>query len=133
MQIDKHSHNVYAKERKKVMRIAMVMVVMVLIAVFGVSGCGKKPGSGKKTETSAPYGSTPSAKPTAYQDQNGVSIENFAFSPSSLEVPVGATVVWTNNDTIGHTVSSDDGKFDSGDLQPGKQFKFKFTAAFIHL
>ena len=28
------------------------------------------------------------------------------FSPSSVSVPVGSTVIWTNNDTITHSVTS---------------------------
>ena len=35
-------------------------------------------------------------------------LDNFAFSPATLEVPVGATVEWINNDDIPHKVVADD-------------------------
>jgi plastocyanin len=37
-------------------------------------------------------------------------------------------VTWTNNDSIGHTVTADDGSFNSP-VDPGKTFSFTFTKA----
>lgn len=56
-----------------------------------------------------------------------VSIENFAFNQATIEIPVGTTVTWTNNDAAPHTVTSDDGAFDSGSLDQGQTFSFTFT------
>lgn len=36
---------------------------------------------------------------------NTVAIQNFAFQPVNLQVKVGTTVTWTNNDTAPHTVT----------------------------
>lgn len=47
-----------------------------------------------------------------------VSIQNFAFSPGTIQVTAGTTVTWTNNDQTTHTVTADDGSFDSGDVAP---------------
>lgn len=57
---------------------------------------------------------------------------DFAFQPVTLQVTAGTTVVWDNDDTMPHTVTSGanrtaDGKFDSGDLQPGRTFSYTFT------
>jgi plastocyanin len=59
-----------------------------------------------------------------------VHIKNFAFNPSSLTVPVGATVIFKNEDSAAHTVTAS-GKngFDSGNLDNGAQFKYVFTKA----
>ena len=65
----------------------------------------------------------------AAQDAAAVSIVNFAFEPATLEVPVGTTVTWTNNGGAPHTVTADDGAFDSGTLQPGASFSQTFSAA----
>jgi len=35
-----------------------------------------------------------------------VKISQLAFSPASVTVPVGGTVIWTNNDQVEHTVTS---------------------------
>jgi plastocyanin len=65
------------------------------------------------------------------QAQNAVSVSivNFAFEPASVEVPVGGTVTWTNNGGAPHTVTADDGAFDSGELAPGASFSQTFDAA----
>ena len=59
-----------------------------------------------------------------------VAIRNYAFTPSSITVAPGDTVVWTNRDTVPHTVSADGGSashFDSGALKEGEAFRFTFT------
>jgi plastocyanin len=48
-----------------------------------------------------------------------------SFSPSSLTVTAGTTVVWQNQDAITHTVTSNTGVFDSGNM--GKNDKFSYT------
>jgi plastocyanin len=40
-----------------------------------------------------------------------VDIHNFAFSPSTLTVPKGARIVWTNRDDEPHTIVSAAGAF----------------------
>lgn len=58
-----------------------------------------------------------------------------AYSPLELTVPVGTTVVWTNDDAIAHTVTSGtsdgssgsaDGIFDSGFMNAGDTFSYTF-------
>jgi amicyanin len=59
-----------------------------------------------------------------------VSIANFTFAAPSLTVPVGATVTWTNDDDVPHTVVSADRKtFRSKTLDTDQSFSFTFTAA----
>jgi FtsP/CotA-like multicopper oxidase with cupredoxin domain len=60
-----------------------------------------------------------------------IHIENMMFQPSVIHVPAGTTVVWKNEDTMTHTVTSgandsNDNRFDSGDLQPGQTFSYTF-------
>src|SRR5215510_1487000 len=56
-----------------------------------------------------------------------ISIKNFSFTPASVSVPVGTTVVWSNDETDGtvHSVTSDSGLF-SKDLNPGDKFEWTF-------
>jgi plastocyanin len=58
-----------------------------------------------------------------------VTISGFSFQPSSLTVKAGETVSWTNNDPTAHTVTADDGSFDSGQVAPGATFSHTFTQA----
>lgn len=53
---------------------------------------------------------------------DAVSIAGFAFEPPDLRVPEGTEVTWTNDDPTPHTVTADDGSFDSGTLEPGATF-----------
>jgi plastocyanin len=63
----------------------------------------------------------------AHQDTAiAVQVIDFAFEPGTLTVPAGATVTWTNAGSRPHTVTADDGSFDSGRLDPGEQFSQTF-------
>ena len=55
---------------------------------------------------------------------------NNDYSPNVIEIPVGTTVTWVNNDNMLHTVTADDGNFDSGftTLQKnGDTWSYTFT------
>lgn len=58
-------------------------------------------------------------------DEVHVGIENFAFNPETITVDQGTRIIWTNNDTTMHTVTSQ-GYFDSGNLSEGETFSFVF-------
>jgi plastocyanin len=58
-----------------------------------------------------------------------VRIADFAFAPDSSDVKVGDSLKWTNQDGTTHTVTADDGAFDSGNLAGGKSFSFTFDQA----
>lgn len=77
--------------------------------------------------TSVPATDIPTSAPAAAGAK--VTIAGFAFSPSTLEVKVGATVTWTNNDNMTHTVVADDGSFKSDALDQGASFSFTFDKA----
>lgn len=66
---------------------------------------------------------------TAVSADVAVNIMNFSFQPTTLTIPVGTTVVWTNRDSTSHTVTSDTGVWDSGILMTGKTFSFTFAQA----
>lgn len=55
-------------------------------------------------------------------DADDVAIADFTFAPADLEVAQGTEVTWTNDDPAPHTVTAEDGSFDSGTLEPGQTF-----------
>jgi plastocyanin len=64
-------------------------------------------------------------------DANGkaaVAIEGFAFAPATVEAKVGQKVTWENHDPAEHTVTGEDGGFDSGTLAAGAAFEATFDA-----
>jgi plastocyanin len=75
---------------------------------------------------------TPTAQPAEGGATVDVSMKNIRFSPPQITVKAGTTVIWTNDDTVGHTVTSGtrgnpSGLFDSGDVPAGGTFSFTFT------
>jgi plastocyanin len=61
-----------------------------------------------------------------------VTIQNSAFIPSEVTVMVSGSILWVNGDEAVHTVTADDGSFDSGDLQPGATFGVAFNTVGPH-
>ena len=55
-----------------------------------------------------------------------VSIEDFYFEPANAAIQPGDTIMWINNGAHPHTVTADNGSFDSGTLQPGQSFSWTF-------
>ena len=89
----------------------------VLIAAIVVAACG---GSGTSPAASA------AGQPAA---ANAVTIVDFAFNPASLTVVKGTSVTWTNNGSVGHTVTADDGTFNSNTVAAGATFSQTFDTA----
>lgn len=56
-----------------------------------------------------------------------ISIESFAFNKQTMTIALGTKVRWTNKDAVTHTVTSDNGKFSSPNIEPGKTFDFSFN------
>src|SRR5258707_2965712 len=114
---------------------------LVLLAACGsapsTTGTGTTPTAAPTatpTPTAAPT-ATPTANPTptptpttASSSGNSVSIKNFSLTPNSLTVKVGTKVTLTNHDSVTHTVTANQGAFNSPVL-PGSSFSFTFTKA----
>jgi plastocyanin len=60
----------------------------------------------------------------------GTNTSSKGFSPDNIILVLGVnnTVVWTNNDSAPHTVTANDGSFNSGNLAPGQSFAYTFTS-----
>jgi len=63
------------------------------------------------------------------QEEVEIGIVDFAFEPAELEIPIGTTVTWINQGAAPHTVTADDGAFDSETLDPGAGFQLVFDVA----
>ena len=74
------------------------------------------------------FGCSKSSTPAMNSNPNTVSIKNTTFSPGTLNVTTGTTVTWINNDATTHTVTADDGSFNSENITPGNSFKHTFSA-----
>jgi uncharacterized repeat protein (TIGR01451 family) len=61
--------------------------------------------------------------------QPGTSATTWGYSPSTITIHVGDTVTWTNVGAMAHTVTADDGSFDSGSLNTGDTWSMTFQTA----
>ena len=57
---------------------------------------------------------------TAQVSQHEVLIQDFVYDPALVAVRVGDVVTWANRDIVPHTVSAEDGSWDSGEIAPGE-------------
>lgn len=73
----------------------------------------------------APVTTTPPAP--AFTSNIQVSVRGFAFVSESVQVRKGTKITWTNFDTAGHTITSDNGAFTSKILSQGKSFEYIFN------
>lgn len=104
------------------------LIVALSISVLFFS-CSKDDGSLAKSDNVAIHaaGNTPAAGGTPINYTTRVTIQNSAFTPADATVMVSGSILWVNGDNVVHTVTADDGSFDSGDLQPGSSFGFTFN------
>ena len=66
--------------------------------------------------------------------QHNIEISNFAFSPSSIAIKAGDTVIWTNMDSVGHTITSDSGnELQSEAVSNGETYSHTFENAGTYL
>ncbi len=83
------------------------------------------------------WASTPVATPTASPVASPVgavfeaSMQSLKFIPQEIDIEVGTTVVWTNKDTVAHTVThrAKEQLFASPMLMPGESFSYRFDKA----
>lgn len=112
--------------------VGVVIILAIILGVVALSGSKKDNTStttmshmnmNNSSQTSTSNGSKAVATDT-------VAIQNFAFSPETITVKVGAKVTWTNKDSAAHTVTgdSDDGPA-SGTLAQGASYSFTFNKA----
>jgi plastocyanin len=64
-----------------------------------------------------------------------IAMRNYAFSPNNVQVPVGATVTWRNDDDAPHVATASDGTWSTVLLKKGETSTVKFDKAgdFLYL
>ncbi|MGE5525604.1 MAG: cupredoxin family copper-binding protein [Rhodospirillaceae bacterium] len=61
-----------------------------------------------------------------------ITIEAMSYSPATLRVKRGDTVVWINKDAFPHTATAADRSFDSGEIPSGKRWRYVAKTSGTH-
>lgn len=75
-----------------------------------------------------PAAPTPSASVPAGGKVVSAGIKGMGYTPARLEIEVGTTVTWRNEDLLAHSVTAANRSFDSGLIPPGGSWSYTFTA-----
>jgi plastocyanin len=104
-----------------------ILVILLVSSLLVAVSCGPS-SPGTDTQTTPPDGESPGPDFTPGTSVSVV-IENLAFSPDTVTIDIGTTVVWNNEDFVNHTVTSRTGIFDSGIMSRGGSFSYTFNEA----
>lgn len=76
-----------------------------------------------------PISGFPQSVQSSASAENTVVIKQMRFNPPDRHVSAGTVIEWKNEDIFSHTVTADDGSFDSGLIAPGQSWKMRVTDA----
>ncbi|HEX8861425.1 MAG TPA: cupredoxin family copper-binding protein [Actinomycetes bacterium] len=118
-------------------RRGLTVLVLLVSGALIAAGCGGGSNDSGGGGSASPATTAVPSPTTAAPDDNGggaadaaqAKIENFAFAPKRITAKIGETVSWKNDDGATHTVTADDGSFDSGSLASDKTFSQTFDEA----
>jgi plastocyanin len=110
------------------------LALMIACLSLGVAaGCGGSDDSNDSNSNGGGGGgggaaSTPTEPAPAAKGGSGdVTMKDIKFNPSKVTIKKGQTVVWTNDDSVGHDVTADGFKSgDPGAIESGQTFQHKF-------
>ncbi len=103
-------------EKKVKQTLRILGMAILLVVVFNQTA------NSFRSLNAAPILRAPAANEMAAE----VKIDNFSFSPATLEIKAGTTVTWTNADDIPHSVVSNEKVFKSKVLDTDQKFSFTF-------
>ena len=91
-----------------------------------LAACGS---SNENSAETTPAPTPKAAAPAPAAGTTTVAMKNIQFEPATVDVKVGGTVKWVNQDTVDHDVVADDGQFRSELFGKGQTFEYKPTKA----
>jgi len=99
----------------------LFLSIAIVLTILSVTGCKKSMDNMYSTSTKNSTGTTTGP------GKNEVWIQGMAFTPATITVTAGTTIVWTNKDGATHNVTSTTGLFGSGSMATNATFSFLFS------
>jgi plastocyanin len=113
---------------KKLIPIAAIIIIVIVAAVVLTNkhSSDKNSNNVSSTSNSANVQSTPKQ---TNQSVNTITISNYSFNPADITVKKGTTLTWTNQDSVAHTITENDGKTGphSQDIKQGQSYSFTYN------
>jgi plastocyanin len=111
-------------------RLGTILLALLCLTACSGSGLTTSP-TPTPTPTPAPAPSpAPTGTTASVSIVNGASLlSTTAYSPNPLNVSVGTTVTWKNNDSTTHDSTAVNGSFATGSIAPGGSMSVKFQSA----
>jgi len=113
---------------KKSTALAALGAAIVILLVFASIAVAQSTSDQSTSDQASPDQTGP-VQATPVENPVTVNIQDDAFDPATTSIAPGTTVTWVNNDDEAHTVTADDGLFDSGRLEPGDSYSVWFDGS----
>jgi plastocyanin len=106
---------------------SLKLVILSVVSLFMVA-CGSDYAPPSTSPSPAPPVASTSPAPSLSVSipAGAATLEDRAYTPDEIDVAAGATVTWTNTDSVAHTSTSNGSGWNSGNIAPGGQFSFAF-------
>jgi amicyanin len=112
-----------------------ILLIIGFVIIIGVGGIVYAVSQNKSMDNMDMDHQSPSEQDTDSSEAvqtDTVDIASFAYKPATITVKVGTKVTWTNQDSVQHTITTNEGtpaKIDSGLLSKGESFSYTFDKA----
>jgi plastocyanin len=94
-----------------------------ILTALSLTACGSY------STPTAPGGGASGSTTTVSMVSGAFALTTTAFSPNPVNVAVGTTVTWTNNDSTTHDATANNGSFATGLIAPGRSASVTFQTA----
>ena len=118
----------------RTLRAPALVAVALLTFGLGLASCGgsssSRLSSGTTATTAGSAGGTATTATagTTARGAGAIAIHNFAFAPMTLKAKVGDSITVSNQDNTDHSLTANDGSFDTGVFATGSK-TIKLTKA----
>lgn len=109
----------------RTLRPPALLVVVLFTMGLGLASCGGSSSNGTSSATTAGAATTTGGAATTAAGTpaapGAIAIHNFAFQPMTLSAKVGDSITVTNQDNTSHSLTANDGSFDTGVFNSGSK------------
>lgn len=116
---------------KNTVKFLSLSFILLIVAGCAQQVAPQQPVTNNTVNTAAPVMTQEQPAVAQTQNQQTVSIANYAFAPATVTVKAGTTVTWVNSDPVQHKILSDatPPSFGSDNIPQGGNYSLTFRTA----